>query len=140
MAFIATASVEVRRPLASVWRALTEPQLVKQYFFGTELVTSWTVGSPIVFRGEWEGAAYEDKGLVLAYEPERYLRYSYLSSWSELEDKPENYQHINYRTTATATGTKVTIEQEGIPTAEQRDHSALNWSGVLAELKRFLEA
>ncbi|MFY8036896.1 MAG: SRPBCC domain-containing protein, partial [Cyclobacteriaceae bacterium] len=40
-----------------VWTALTDPEMVKQYFFGTKLQTTWKVGDPITFSGEWEGKA-----------------------------------------------------------------------------------
>ncbi len=36
---IAEASIEIAAPVARVWAALTEPALVKQYFFGTEMAT-----------------------------------------------------------------------------------------------------
>ena len=51
--------------------AIIDPVKVKQYFFGTDLVTNWEVGKPIFFRGEWEGQAYEDKGTVLQFEPKK---------------------------------------------------------------------
>ncbi|MCB0821037.1 MAG: SRPBCC domain-containing protein, partial [Bacteroidetes bacterium] len=41
-----------------VWQALINPDLVKKYFFGTILETSWLPGTPIIFRGEWEGQSY----------------------------------------------------------------------------------
>lgn len=43
--------VIVKAPLNKVWDAIIKPELVKQYFFGTELVTTWKIGSPIFFRG-----------------------------------------------------------------------------------------
>ena len=33
---------------------------------GTEVSTDWRVGSPITWRGEMNGTAYEDKGEILA--------------------------------------------------------------------------
>jgi uncharacterized protein YndB with AHSA1/START domain len=50
VAKLAQASVWVDVVPDVVWRALTEPELVKEYFFGTTLVTDWAVGSPIVYR------------------------------------------------------------------------------------------
>ena len=32
---------------------------------GTNMQTTWEVGSPITWKGEWKGSAYEDKGTVL---------------------------------------------------------------------------
>ncbi|MBC7885478.1 MAG: SRPBCC domain-containing protein [Saprospiraceae bacterium] len=42
----------IKASVAKVWDALTNPEVVKQYFFGTDLVTDWKVGSPIIFQGE----------------------------------------------------------------------------------------
>ena len=51
---------EINAPVEQVWKALTDPELIKQYFFGTQTETSWKVGTPIYFRGEWDGKPYED--------------------------------------------------------------------------------
>ncbi len=48
-----------------VWEALTDPKLIKQYLFGTEVSTDWKVGSPITYRGVWNGREYEDKGRII---------------------------------------------------------------------------
>jgi uncharacterized protein YndB with AHSA1/START domain len=52
-----------------VWHALVEPDLVARYMHGTSVETDWSVGALIVWRGEWQGRRYEDKGEVLAFEP-----------------------------------------------------------------------
>ena len=73
MAHTATAEISIGAPRTRVWEALTKPELVKQYFFGTNVVTAWKIGEPILFRGEWEGKPYEDRGTVLSFEPDRSL-------------------------------------------------------------------
>jgi uncharacterized protein YndB with AHSA1/START domain len=135
----ATVSMEFDAPVAKVWQAITDPALVKQYFFGTDLVTDWKVGKPIYFRGEWEGQAYEDKGTVLQFEPEKMLQYDYFSSWSELEDKPENYQTITYTVEPKGDGTLLTIIQTNVPGEEQKEHSEQNWAMLLGEMKKLVE-
>ena len=92
-----TTSVSIQAPLAKVWHALTDPEQIKKYLFGTETVTDWKAGSPITFSGEWEGKAYQDKGTILEIEKEKILKYSYWSSFSGTEDKPENYANVTYR-------------------------------------------
>ena len=69
-------------PVARAWAAMTEPEHVAKLMWGTQLDTTWEVGTPIFFRGEWEGKSYEDKGTVLAYEPLRLVSYDYHSSMS----------------------------------------------------------
>ena len=51
--YTSTSTAMIKAPLNKVWDALINPELVKQYFFGTNLVTTWQVGSPILFRGKF---------------------------------------------------------------------------------------
>lgn len=121
-----------------VWEALTSPTLIKQYFFGTDLSCSWQVGAPITWRGEWDGTTYEDKGTVLAFEPNRYLRYNYWSSFSGKEDKPENYFEISNALRQENGQTILTITQDGLENEEKRAHSEHNWQAVMAEMAKIL--
>ena len=34
-----------------LWQALTDPQMTKQYFYGTEVVSDWNVGGEIRYVG-----------------------------------------------------------------------------------------
>ena len=60
--FVAEASISVNVPVEKVWNALTTPEVIQQYMFGTKVVSGWKEGSPIVWKGEWQGKKYEDKG------------------------------------------------------------------------------
>jgi len=135
----AHASIEINATPAAVWEGLTNPEIVKQYFFGTDLVTDWQVGHPVFFRGEWEGKSYEDKGEVLIFEPEKHIQINYWSNLSGTEDIPEDYAVIDYNLSRTDTGTLVSIDQTGSKDETSRDHSASSWQGVLAGLKQLLE-
>jgi uncharacterized protein YndB with AHSA1/START domain len=57
-------SVSIKTTKSKVWNALTDPEQIKKYFFGTETVSDWKVGSPITFSGVWEGKPYIDKGTI----------------------------------------------------------------------------
>ena len=135
-----SASIVIQAPRKRVWEALTKPELVKQYFFGTDLVTDWMPGSPLVFRGEWEGKTYEDRGTVREFEPERTLSYDYWSSFSGHEDTPERRQIIRYELADKDGGVEVKVHQSNVDTQERADHSKENWNGVLAGLKKFVES
>jgi uncharacterized protein YndB with AHSA1/START domain len=139
MSYSATASTVIRASRAQVWDAITRPELIKIYFFGTDLLTDWKVGSPLTFSGEWEGKPYEDRGTVLAFEPERTLSFNYWSSFSGLEDRPELRQIVRYELEDTAGGVRVTIHQSNVDTQERADHSSKNWQVVLEGLKSLLE-
>ena len=40
----------VRAPIERVWDALTNPEMTKQYFFGTTVECDWEVGSPLNYH------------------------------------------------------------------------------------------
>ena len=142
--FTAKSEITIQVPPSKVWRALTDPALVKQWLFGTDMsVTEWKVGGKIRYKGVWEGKSYEDKGEILEFEQEKLLVSSYWSGFSGLPDAPENYQKVSYilepMNEGIHSGTTLTIVQEGNPTKDGAKHSEDNWSMTLAELKKFLE-
>lgn len=134
-----TASVTIRRPATAVWDALTNPATIKQYMFGTDAVSEWKEGSPIVWKGEYEGRTYEDKGVILKLQPERVLRYSHYSPLSGQPDVPENYHTITVELSEHGISTDVRLSQDNNPTEEARDHTAQFWQGMLETLKKLLE-
>ncbi len=137
----AKASAHIKAPLSTVWEALTKPEIIKQYFFGTQANSDWKEGSAITFKGEWKGKPYEDKGTILDIEPNKLFRYKYWSSMSGIEDRPENYVTITYEISEDINDntTKLTITQENIPDEQMKEHSEQNWKVVLDSLKKLLE-
>jgi uncharacterized protein YndB with AHSA1/START domain len=136
---IAKASTTISAPASAVWDALTDPKLIKQYFFGTDAVSDWNEGSPLQFKGEWNGKRYVDKGVILRSEPPKLFQYSYLSSFSGLPDLPENYANITYELTEDNGETLLNIKQENVANEDVRKHSEENWAQVLKNLKNLLE-
>jgi uncharacterized protein YndB with AHSA1/START domain len=137
--FTATKSVTINAPAAKVWDALTNPELIKQYFFGVEAESNWKEGSTIIYKGEWQGKTFEDKGIILKIEPGKMLVTNYWSGFSGLPNKPENYQKVTYELSEAAHKTTLAITQENIPTEKSRDDSEKNWDMVLDNLKQLLE-
>ncbi len=137
--FVARQSIVIHTDVARVWEALTKPDLIKQYMFGTEVTTDWREGSPITYKGVWEGKAYEDKGRVLQIEPGKLLVSTFWSSFSGLPDIPENYQTVRYELTPEGDGTRLTITQDNNASQEEADHSEQNWKMVLEGIKTLLE-
>jgi uncharacterized protein YndB with AHSA1/START domain len=137
--YTAKKTIIINTPAAKVWDALTRPEMVKQYLFGTDLTADWRVGGTLTYRGQWEGKAYEDKGTVLAFEPEKLLKTTYFSSFSGLEDKPENYNTVTYKLSEKRGRTTLTITQDNNRTRESAEHSAKNWAMVLEGLKKLVE-
>jgi len=137
--FTAKATSMINAPASKVWDALTKPDLIKQYLFGTEVNTDWQVGSPITYKGKWEGKTYEDKGKILQIEPEKLLVSTFWSSLAGLPDVPENYKTVHYELSPENGVTKLTIIQDNNASQEEADHSAQNWNTVLDGMKKLLE-
>jgi uncharacterized protein YndB with AHSA1/START domain len=138
--YLAKTSISIDAPREKVWEALTKPELIKQYLFGTEVATDWQVGSPITYKGTWEGKPYEDKGVVQVNEPGRLLVSTFWSSLSGVPDLPENYQTVRYELSSENGGTKLTLTQDNNDSEEGARHSEQNWNMVLEGLKKLLEA
>ncbi|HEY0521091.1 MAG TPA: SRPBCC domain-containing protein [Ilumatobacteraceae bacterium] len=141
----ASASIVVNRPRDRVWKALTDPALVRQYFMGASVQTDWQVGHPITFSGTWKDTTFEDKGEILEFDPEETLAYSHWSPLSGAEDVPDNYHVVRVRLEDAEGGTRVTLEQSNlngkVTDADRagRDDYEKNWTSTLEGLKKVAE-
>ena len=104
--------VVIHATAGEVWKALTLPELVKKWQYGTDLATDWSKGGPIVFRNEWNGDVFIQNGTVLLFDPARTLRYSLFAPRPGMEDSPENRFVMTYQLVETNGSTELTILQE----------------------------
>lgn len=133
-------SIEINTNSETVWDALTNPEKIKVYLFGTETITDWKIGSPIIFQGEYDGHKYKDKGNVLLKIPNETLRYNYWSGFSGLEDKPDNYSIVTYHINKISENqVRLTWTQEGFANEEGQQHSENTLYGMLEQIKQLVE-
>jgi uncharacterized protein YndB with AHSA1/START domain len=138
--FVAKAAVTINASAARVWEALTTPEILKQYYFGADIISDWKVGSPIVYKGEWKGKPYEDKGTILTFEPEKLLVTSHWSPLSGTADSPENYHKVTYELAKQGGRTQVTLTQDNNATEDEKKQSDQFWKTLLDSLKKLLES
>ena len=136
---IAKAEITINAPADKVWQALTDPGMIKKYMFGTTVISDWKEGNKIIWKGEWEGKQYEDKGKILLFEPKKSLQYSHFSPLSGLPDSPENYHIVTIDLEEKDKQTIVTLTQNNNADEKTKDHSEKNWKMMLASLKKLLE-
>jgi len=136
---LAKASITVEAPALIVWDALVNPETIKKYMFGTNVISDWKEGSPIVWKGEWQGAKYEDKGLILKLKPQHLIQYSHFSPLSGLPDLPENYHTVTIELSSDNNKTLVSLTQDNNADEEARQHSEQNSGRMLSSLKKVLE-
>lgn len=145
-AVTASASVVVDAPRQRVWEALTDPDLVSQYFMGARVATDWQVGHPITFTGTWKDKPFEDKGEILTCDPQEEMSYSHWSPLSGAADVPENYHVVHITLDDADEGTRVTLEQSNLTgeitdaDRQSRADYEKNWQGTLDGLKKVAEA
>jgi uncharacterized protein YndB with AHSA1/START domain len=136
---VAKASVLIKAPAAKVWDALTNPVLIEQYLFGTHVETDWQVGSPIIYRGIWEGKPYQDKGEILEVVPEKVLASTFWSALSGVPDDPAYYKTVRYELSSEDSATRLTVTQDNNDSEEEVEHSRANWEMVLNGIKKLVE-
>ena len=131
--------IKINASTQKVWDTITKPELVKQWQYGSDLLTTWEIGSDIKFRTVWENKVFEQWGKVLEFRPNELVKYNLFAPRPGLEDKPENYFVMSYVLTVENGQTKLEIIQEdNRPNAVQEEPQGEE-NAVLMSLKRLAE-
>ena len=138
-------SATIEAPPSEVWRALTDPDLMKQWMaepqIQVEIITDWKVGSPIVVTGRHNNVNFENRGTVLQIEPDSILRYSHLSSIARLPDRAENYTIIEFQLAQTGeSSTLLNVRTSNFPAKSAFEHWRFYWTVTIGVLKRLVES
>ena len=137
---ILTKPININATPSKIWDALTNPDIIKHWLFGTNVISDWKVGSQILFTGNWQGTDYKDKGTILQFEKEKIFRYSYRSGFSGLPDSStENYSIITFMLAPTNNSTQLTLTQTNFATDTAYEHSDKNWKATLDLMKNIIE-
>ncbi|HEY5289088.1 MAG TPA: SRPBCC domain-containing protein [Polyangia bacterium] len=137
---IAKVAVTIDAPVDKVWDGLVSPTVIQKYMAGAKVVSDWKEGSPIVWKGEWKGKPFEDKGTILEIEPERHLKYSHYSPLSGEPDRPESYHTVTIDLSTQEGGVYVALTQNRNASDEALSHSEKNWKMMLEGLKKAVES
>lgn len=140
--------ITIDAPASKVWDALINPEKTKVYMFGCETVSDWKVGSPLLWKGSYEGQDMVFvKGDILAIEPEKLLTYTTIDPNSSIDDVSENYLQVTYLLTPENDKTVLTVTQgdyNTVANGEKRYAEAYNngegWNPILVEIKKLVEA
>lgn len=136
---ISISSIDIKAASEKIWEALVRPEIAKKYFYGAEVITDWQEGSPIVFRGEFNGNKYEEKGTLLSVNKAKRLQYSHWSNLDGTPDVPENYRIWTFDLKQTADTTQLSISEDNIPTKKLKERSDEFWTSVLKSIKKIVE-
>ena len=135
-------TISINAPHAKVWEYLTDPNLMKKWMgdheMNIEISTDWVVGNPVLIKG-FHHVNFENKGIVLQFDPQKMIQYTHLSSISRLTDRNENYCIITFLLKADKEYTLLTIRIENFPTESIYKHMNFYWQGTATVLKNFIE-
>jgi uncharacterized protein YndB with AHSA1/START domain len=141
-------TITINAPAAKVWDALINPEQTKKYMFGCETVSDWKPGSPLLWKGNYEGKEMIFvKGIIVDIQPEKFLAYTTIDPNNQtIEDIPENYLTVTYslkeengQTILTATQGDYTKVGDG----EKRYKDTVDgggWQPILEQIKKMLES
>ena len=144
---IVTNEIDIDAPAKKVWAALTEPGWTKQYMFGCVPVTDWKPGSPLLWKGVFNGAEIVAvKGQVVSIDPEKSLIYTVIDPNNPaIPDLPQNYLTVTIRLAEQDGKTHLFVSQgdyNGVADGENRYKHTVDgggWSPILDQIKQLVE-
>jgi uncharacterized protein YndB with AHSA1/START domain len=115
-----------------LWRALTRPEIIKQYRFGMSVESEWKIGS--TWRMYADGSLM-DSGEILESVSQKRLVISWLNEW-----KAEGISRCVYEIEPTGASAKLTLTHS-IERPDSKFIGAVSegWPMVISNLKSLLE-
>jgi uncharacterized protein YndB with AHSA1/START domain len=141
-------TITIKAPASKVWDALVNPEQTKKYMYGCEALSDWKTGSPLVWKGSYEGKEIIFvKGIIKDIQPGKFLAYTVIDPNSTIvKDIPENYLTVTYEIVETNGQTILNVTQgdySKVADAEKRYKEAYNngegWNPILVEIKKLVE-
>lgn len=125
--------------ITDVWELLVNPVETGKLFWGTKVESDFKVGSPIAWKGVWEGKPFEDRGTIKRVEKNSLLQYSHWSTASDAPDNEAAHNLLTFRLTKVSGGVRVVLQHENIATPEMKEHSEKMWKQLLETMKATAE-
>jgi uncharacterized protein YndB with AHSA1/START domain len=127
----------IRTTPESLWKALTSPDVMKQYWFGMHQETDWKAGSP--WRLVFSDGRVADAGEIVQSDPPKRLVIKWRNEFKP-ELKAEGYSRCTYELEPTGNAVKLTITHV-MDRAESKFIAAVSggWPKILSNIKSLLE-
>ncbi|HET7712077.1 MAG TPA: SRPBCC family protein [Thermoanaerobaculia bacterium] len=120
-----------------VWNAMTDPEMTKQYRFGTHAESDWKAGSPWRMIGG-DGQTLDSGEIVESHPPHR-LVIKWRNEWRP-EFRAEGYSRCTFEIEPEGNATKLTVRHVMDKTPSPFIEAVADgWSRTLSNLKSLLE-
>ena len=125
---------------AKVWRAITEPEMLKQWMAPSDAFkipvaeTDMRVGGRYhIVMNAPDGEVHDVSGVYREIVPNRKLVYTW--AW---KSTPERESLVTIELRAAGDGTELTLRHDQFFDEESRDKHQHGWTGCLAQLEKFI--
>ena len=132
--------IVIKATANKIYQALTNSEKIIEFFPLKQVISAWQIGKPVLYKGEINGQAFTDFGLIEVLEPNKKYQYRYWSDNHGTKNLPENYLSICYQLKALTEGTELTVKQTNLPSAQMLQiMDELVWPQLLNSLKSYIE-
>jgi uncharacterized protein YndB with AHSA1/START domain len=136
---IAKSSTQINNTVDEAWKALVDPEIVAKYMLGSQQVSDWQKGSSIIWRKDFNGRRFEDKGEILEITPQKSLKYTHYSPASGKPDAPENYQTVSVTLQENAKGTTIELSSDNNASEKEKEMTEQIWAYYFQGLKIIMD-
>ena len=144
---IVKSSVFIHASAARVWDTLTNPQQTKKYMFGCEAISDWKPGSPLIWKGVFNGVEMVAvKGNIVSIVPNKSLVYTVIDPNNpNIPDIPGNYLTVTCDLDEEGDQTLLTVSQGDYSTvaegpARYEDTRKGGWDSIMDQIKAVAES
>jgi len=127
----------IRTTPDQLWSALTEPEFIKQYWFGMHIESDWKPGSP--WKLAFTDGRIADFGEIIEFDPPKRLVLKWHNEWNP-EMKAEGYGRCTMELEPLDGAVKLSITHEmARPQSKFIQAVSGGWPRILSNLKSLLE-
>jgi uncharacterized protein YndB with AHSA1/START domain len=132
---------------SKIWDVLTNPEKIKTYLYGSNVITDWKIGSEVLFtrdrlhpKAPISENLIVDRGKILDIEKEKLLNFSFFSCMEGYPDLPENYSVVSYRLSKVG-GNSVRLDyrRTNIPIEIEKINQEKFMPGMMDKIKMLAE-
>jgi uncharacterized protein YndB with AHSA1/START domain/DNA-binding transcriptional ArsR family regulator len=129
--------VYIRATPERIWQALTDPDLTRQYYYGTLVHSDWQPGSPM--RYDYPDGSLAAEGEVLEVDPPRRLVTTFHATWSE-EVRADPPARVTWEIEPAGESCRLSVVFEDFPAENQLYREVSGGTSVIVSgLKTLLE-
>ncbi len=120
-----------------LWNALTNPEFIKQFWFGARVESDWKAGSS--WKLSYPDGQLADAGEIVESVPSKRLVIKWRNEWKP-DFKAEGYSHCVFAIEPEDTAVKLTVTHSiDKPASKLIEAVSGGWPKVLSNLKSLLE-